>query len=79
MSGAYPDGCVATDLPGCGPDEYRTDEDAAYETFLAECDDGERCGLCQQRVKLEQTSALGIPLLHCPHCGCDSIDIRRDA
>ena len=45
MSGAYPDGCTAADLPGCEPEPHYVDEDAVYDDFCQRVDDGAQC--CQ--------------------------------
>jgi len=76
VSGAYPDGCTAADIPGCEPEPRYVDEDAAYDAFVEACDRGAACGFCHHTVPMQRFVVLGIGVWNCPHCGCESIDSR---
>jgi hypothetical protein len=74
VSGAYPDGVTAADIPDGGFDRYHLiDEDAEYEDFVQRCDDGLACYVCKQERPMIATSALGIALWRCPCCGAEGI------
>lgn len=68
MSGAYPDGCTAGDIPGCGPEPHFIDEDRAYDDFVARVDHGEQCPTCLERSGIEAETNLGVECFACP-CG----------
>ena len=68
MSGAYPDGCTAADIPGCEPEPHYVDEDAAYDDFRQRVDDGLQCPACLTRRGITSETNLGVDCFGCA-CG----------
>jgi hypothetical protein len=75
VSGAFPDGTCAADIPDGGFERYRlVDEDAEFEDFMQRCTDGLACYVCRQEERpMIATSALGVELWRCPSCGQEAI------
>lgn len=68
MSGAYPDGCTAAAIPGCGPEPHYFDEDRAFDDFIARVDFGEECPRCYAREGITPENNLGLDCFVCK-CG----------
>jgi hypothetical protein len=68
VSGAYPDGCTAADIPGCEPEPHYVDEDAAYDDLRQRVDDGAQCPTCLTHSGITSETNIGIKCYACT-CG----------